>query len=123
MTALLVLAGYAVGWAACTLVVARITLERDARRTAARRRMLRLTDGEPLVDGEDRGMAVMMGGMVGMVWPAALVAGLLYLAVRPLLTTRAERDEADRRELEAYRALAREHGLPAPEIPEKGSRA
>lgn len=116
------LIGYLLGWLVCTFAFARIALEHDARQEAARRRR-GLGGAGPLVDGEYRGMAVMMGFVIGMVWPGALVLGASYLAVRPFLTTRAERDEVDRQELEAYRALAREHGLPAPKIPEKGSRA
>lgn len=110
----LILAAYAVGWAVATFPVARWFLNDTSR------------GDQP--DPGDRMFSLLIGGLVALLWPAV---ALLWLVSWPFrgwgrryLTTDYERQqvaqqqaEAERRELEELRALAKEHGLAMPEVP------
>lgn len=79
------------------------------------------------IDNEDRAIAAVSGFFLAVAWPLTIsVRTLFRLVVRAgLLTTDYERRQAesarinaDRAELAEYRRLAREHGFPAPEVPD-----
>ena len=108
----LLLVAYLLGWAWTGRRIAVANLEDSARHTLKRRRIHTRPgeDDEPLVDGEERVMAVTIGALVGLAWPVALIV----MALSRRLKAPSEVAHAERRELEALRKLAREHGLPMP---------
>lgn len=112
-----VLAAYVVGWLWTARLMAIRAVDSEARTELERREEWRKRfkephrdDGKPLVDREDRVMNLVMGLLVGVVWP--LILPFLALAASMRIPT--EVAEAQRQELESLRKLAREHGLPMP---------
>jgi hypothetical protein len=63
------------------------------------------------------GLALFGGFGVALFWPVTIPVTFLYrlFLVGDLFRTPIEREEEQREELEALRALAREHNLPMPE--------
>lgn len=117
VTEWLVPVAYVAGWLWTSYVIAMRMTESEAQTVLARRESWRSRfrephedDGKPLVDGEDRAMNIILGLLIGLVWPLALVV----LGLSKALRSPTEVAEADRAELEALRALAREHNLPMP---------
>lgn len=111
MTDWLILGGWLVGWLLATRSITISMLDREARTRAAHHARLSHPPDEPLIDTEDRVLTLILGAMIGLAWPIALI----FLAAARTLRTPTERAATERRELEQLRKLAREHGLPMPE--------
>jgi hypothetical protein len=108
----LIFAGYAAGYLYTTRKVALKILDSDARHALEMRSiyMHRREERKPLTSTEDRVLALMMGLLVSIVWPVALVV----LWVSTWLRAPIEVAEDERRELAALRRQAEELGLPMP---------
>lgn len=105
MTVWLILGAYTLGAISCWrsfAIGALEALERDFPRSG--------------LDNTDRAFAAALGVGLALAWPIALPVRIAWRAVtrRGLLQTPTERAAAERRELEALRKMAREHGLPMP---------
>jgi hypothetical protein len=103
---------YAFGAGWTWLAVARRYLNSVARENLRFRAGRSHWADDPLVDGEDRGLALLIGFLAALIWPLALLA--LVVMRSSLLTTEVEKQEEQRIELEKLRKLAREHNLPMP---------
>jgi hypothetical protein len=103
----LILAAYVSGFLYTTRRFTLAQLEQEAQHALSRTYR---DDKEPLLDGEDRALALTMGAMLGLIWPLALPMSLISRGLKPP----AEVAEEQRRELEQLRALAQKHGLPMP---------
>jgi hypothetical protein len=108
MTDWLILAIYVIGYFATARHIAIGILDKDAQRAAK----FSLRDkSEPLVDTEDKMVALFFGAVAATIWPAVLP----FIAIAKGLRAPTEKTEEQRKELEQLRKLAREHGLPMPE--------
>lgn len=73
-----------------------------------------------------RGFHLVVGFSLALLWPVVAPVRGVYAVVSAggLFRTPVEREEAERRELDALRKLACEHGLPMPEVKrQRGGRA
>lgn len=101
---------YVIGALISARYIALAMIDAEAKTEAQHRRNLSWVKDEPLVGTGFKALCLTTGVFVSSVWPAAL----LVLAVVRGLTSPTERAEAQRRELEQLRRLAREHDLPMP---------
>jgi hypothetical protein len=107
---------YLIGYLFIARRIALAMLESDARKELERRGRYTNRDhpdaGKPLVDGEQRLLAVTGGGIIAVGWPLAL----LVMLVAGSLRAPSEKLAAEREELAALRKLARDNNLPMPEV-------
>jgi hypothetical protein len=69
------------------------------------------------LDGESRAMAAFVGTILAAIWPLAIPIRFIFrLKSGTILRTPKEIERARKAELKAYRELAREHGLPIPDV-------
>ncbi len=113
------IAVYVAGFAYAVRRVALNQLEESARDKKERRdnwkREFRSSHPDahkPLVDFDDRMMALMGGFLSGTIWPISLTVSALANSLTPP-TIRAENERA---ELEKLRELCKKHNLPMPEV-------
>ena len=69
--------------------------------------------GEPLIDGSDRALSILVGMLAALIWPAALVIGALYLIFSKvtIFTPVAERKRLEQVELEQLRKQVAEYKI------------
>lgn len=117
MTGWAVLTVYVAGYLWCTRWIALREIEEMAATELADREGWRKKfrephrdEGKPLVQSGDRVVQLMFAMLVSLFWP--VVGAMVLVAGRLRAPTEVRADQ--RAELEALRALAREHNLPMP---------
>jgi hypothetical protein len=111
------------------LITVKIMMHRIAATEIAKRRddpvycQTAKTFGWSITNGEDLGLASIVGLVIGMLWPAAIIGGFLLLLFHnfePKIERDYEQAQRDAEELKRLRELARKHNLPMPET-DKGN--
>lgn len=101
---------YAAVWGLTARRSAMNSLEETARERVAMRRGYGIMQGEPVLDYDDRVIAMIGGLVAGMFWPITLPGSIFVRRLVPPT----ERAQRERVELEELRALAKKHNLPMP---------
>jgi len=119
-------AGYGLGWLWTARSAALYLIDQEAQRELSVRESWEQrfkkpheNHGQPLVSSENRGMDIVLGAVIGMVWPVVLVVGVFMRG----LTSPTEARELDRKKAEAFdrrtaeiEQIAEENGLPMPKV-------
>lgn len=114
----LIFGAYALGWLltarmmtlnalesiACKALKHRLSMEESYRKMNA----AYPEHGQPLVDGEDRALSLVISSLTSLVWPVVLLVMLMSRSLR----APSEKLYSDRLELEKLRAQAKAYGLP-----------